>query len=180
MIGDVITWTNNLTPTLVFGPNGAGFPLVSAGSFGQSLSTTTITAEVTGVTAQLPFITIVDPGTGYEEGDQVRVAATTLTAALGQAVTQDLLNVVIAEGGVTDLGNGIATLSQTDWTPATAPGTDDDYSTSAGTALYDFRYNQTSVPTSIDNEVGSSGTVGAFAAYDPDGEGRVDAVRSPL
>jgi hypothetical protein len=182
-IGDTLTWTRTLTSADLFGSQSASHPIISAGSHGQQLSTTTVTAQVTLLSVQVPALTVETPGDGYASGDQIRVTASVLSASLGETVTQDLLFTVISgDSGVPNLGQGIASLSQTNWNPSPSATNLDDYARSGGTVYLDYRYNQSeNLPTSIVNESGSNGIVASFSAYDPDTKGKTGPVQiSPL
>lgn len=173
-IGDIITWTNNVTPAIQFGSDYASMGQVLATDYGQNLSSTTITAQVTGVNLVKPLITISSPGSGYNIGDQIRVTAAVISASTGETVTEDLIFTITSGAeGITDLGNGIASLSLTDFS-SSGGGLLDQYAQTSGTTRWDFRYNQGNVyPSTIDSTGGSNGTTGRFGSYDPDGEGVV-------
>jgi hypothetical protein len=176
VVGDVITWTNNITPALQFGSKHASLGQALATDYGQSLNSTTMTAEVTSVNLIKPLITVASPGTGYNAGDQIRVTAAVLSANLGDTITEDLVfTIVSGENGITDLGEGIASLSLTDFSVGGGGGPADEYAQTSGTVRWDFRYDQADVyPTTITSTGGSDGTTGRFGSYDPDGEGVVD------
>lgn len=177
-IGDTVTWTNALSAADQMGPKYAGYTRELAGSYGQSATSTTITATVSAVSPIPPTITIADPGTGYTAGDQVRVTAAQLTAALGVTITDDLVfNVEIPDGGAPDLGEGIASLSQTNLTFPSGSAPTSEYAASGGTELFRYEYNQSPGPiTSVSNSVGSDGSVFSYSAYDPEGQGSLDPV----
>ena len=174
VVGDVITWTNNVTPSLQFGSKYSSLGQSLATNYGQNVNSTTITAEVTSVNLIKPLITIASPGSGYSVGDQIRVTAAVLSADLGETITEDLVfTVVSGEDGITDLGGGVASLSLTDYS-SSGGGLLDQYAQTSGTTQWDFRYNQGDVyPSTIDSNGGSNGTTGRFGSYDPDGEGIV-------
>ena len=175
VVGDVITWTNNITPLLQFGSKYASLGQALATDYGQSLNSTTITAEVTSVNLVKPLITIASPGTGYNVGDQIRVTAAVLSANLGEPITEDLVfTIVSGENGITDLGEGIASLSLTDFSVGGGGGPTDEYARTSGTVRWDFRYDQADVyPSTIISTGTSNGVAGRFASYDPEGEGVV-------
>ena len=174
-IGDIVTWTNNVTPAIQFGDNYSNLGQALATDYGQSLNSTTITAQVTGVNLVKPLITIASLGSGYNIGDQVRVRAADISADIGQSVAQDLLfTIVSGEDGITDLGEGMAALSLTDYSFGEGSPATDQYAATSGTTRWDFRYDQnTPYPTTVTSTGGANGSTGRFGSYDPDGEGIV-------
>ena len=179
-VGDTLTWTNSLSAAEQMGSAFGSFSRELAGSFGQSATTTTITAEVTAINPLPPFVTIANPGSNYVAGDQVRVTAAELTTALGETITQDLVFTIdTTAGGTTDLGDGIASLSQTnlDVSGSITPPPDSEYAASGGTVLIQYEYNSTAGPvSSITNEAGSAGSVFNYPTYAPEGQGVLDPV----
>ena len=175
-VGDIITWTNNVTPAQQFGDAYSSLGQALVTDYGQSLSTTTITAQVTAVSLVKPLITIVDNGDNYEIGDQIRVTAAELSAATGDTITDDLLfTITSGEDGVPNLGSGIASLSQTDYV-SDSESTLDQYAGDGGTVLYDFRYTGNErYPTTLVSVDGQPGSTGAFTDYDGEGESIVKA-----
>lgn len=160
-VGDVLTWSQSFSTSDQFGSDLSGLTRAVAGSFGQQLNTTTITAQVTAVGQGFPSLTVVDPGSGYLPGDQIKITAATLTAAVGYTVTDDVLfTVLTTEGGAPNLGEGIASLSLTNYTPPTAGGQTAWALAGTGTSTTELLFEQTYGPTT---SVTNTGT-GAAAA----------------